>query len=243
MLQVTINGRSVPCASEQTVLSALRSAGVHVPALCDDPRLAPIGACRLCVVEVEGEARPVAACTTPLVEGMAIRTHTPALEECRRTLLLLLAQDYPAEAVSRDVDNPFHRLIRAYGLESDLQGAARAAQVDDSHPCIHVDMSQCIDCFRCVRICDEVAGQDVWRAWNRGDRTEIRPANRTNLRDSECVAAARASTRVRPVRWPTRVCWPLGRANTKSARSAPIAARDVKCTWACAMVESFPLAR
>lgn len=188
MLQVTINGQPAQCQPGETILSGLRSAGVDVPTLCDDPRLAPIGACRLCVVEVDGEARPVAACATPLVQGMAIRTHTPALEDCRRTLLRLLAENYPAQAMERDPLSPFHRLIRSYGLENELQGDSHAALVDDSHACIHVDMSQCISCFRCVRICHEVAGQDVWRAWNRGQQTEIRPANQTNLRDSDCVS-------------------------------------------------------
>ena len=101
--------------------------------------------------------------------------------------LRLLAQNYPAPAVSGSAQS-FSSLIRAYGLEDELHGESQAALVDDSHPCIHVDMSQCISCFRCVRICDEVAGQYVWRAWNRGDRTEIRPANQTNLRESDCVS-------------------------------------------------------
>lgn len=188
MLQVTINGQPAQCQPGQTILSGLRTAGVDVPTLCDDPRLAPVGACRLCVVEVDGLSRPVAACTTPLEHGMVIRTHTPELEECRRTLLRLLAQNYPAPAVKRDSLSPFHRLIHTYGLESELKGESQAALIDDSHACIHVDMSQCISCFRCVRICHEVAGQDVWRAWNRGDRTEILPANQTNLRDSSCVS-------------------------------------------------------
>ena len=60
--------------------------------------------------------------------------------------------------------------------------------MDDSHPCIHVDMSRCIHCFRCVRICEELAGCFVWTAWNRGDRTEIRPAGGTSFRDSACVS-------------------------------------------------------
>ena len=164
MLQVIINGQPTQCEPGQTILSGLRSVGADVPTLCDDPRLAPIGACRLCVVEVDGQARPVVACTTPLVQGMVIQTHTLALEECRRTLLRLLAQNYPAKALGHDPLSPFHRLICAYGLEHELNGDSHAALVDDSHPCIHVDMSQCISCFRCAQICHEVASQDVWRA-------------------------------------------------------------------------------
>ena len=188
MLQVTINQQSVHCASGMSILAAVRSAGIELPALCDDPRLAPIGACRLCIVDIAGQSRPVPACTTPVADGMTIRTHTPEIDELRRTLLRLLVKEYPAAAIQRDPAASFHRLIREYGLERELLGSARPECVDDSHPCIHVDMSQCISCFRCVRICEEVAGQNVWRAWNRGAATEIRPAGRTSLLDSNCVS-------------------------------------------------------
>ena len=191
MPRVTINGRPYSRESGQTILAALRSAGVEVPAQCDDPRLAPIGGCRLCLVEIHGQNRPAAACTTLLADGMEIQTHTAQLEQLRRTQLRLLARGYPA---NRSASNEFLRWIRAYQLEDEL-GAALTThppplttrQTDDLHPCIHVDMSRCIHCFRCVRICDEVAGRFVWNAWNRGDRTEIRPAGR-NLRESPCVS-------------------------------------------------------
>ena len=107
----------------QTVLDLFRTIGVHVPALCDDPRLVPIGGCRLCLVEIEGQPRPATACTTIAHDGMAISTHTEQLEELRRTQLRLLARQYPpadSEAVST---NPFFRVIRAYGLEGELGGA------------------------------------------------------------------------------------------------------------------------
>jgi formate dehydrogenase major subunit len=89
MLRIVLNGQARDTASG-TVLGALQEAGAHVPQLCHDERLAPVGACRLCLVEIEGGARPVAACTTPVAEGMVIRTHTPALEGERRTVLRLL---------------------------------------------------------------------------------------------------------------------------------------------------------
>jgi formate dehydrogenase major subunit len=188
VLQVTVNGRSRPGEPGQTILAALRDTADAVPALCDDPRLAPIGGCRLCIVQIEGQARPIAACTTLLADGMEISTHTPEIEHLRRTQLRLLANNYPRQAFERTPSSEFHRLVRAYGLEHELRGTEQPQLVDDSHPCIHVDMSQCIQCFRCVRICEEVAGRFVWRAWNRGDQTEIRPADGTNLRDSDCVS-------------------------------------------------------
>ena len=188
MLQVTVNGQSRQFAPGQSILAALRGTTDQLPALCDDRRLAPIGGCRLCIVAIEGQARPVAACTTLAAAGMTIHTRTPEIENLRRTQLRLLARDYPKQAFEHGRPNEFHRLIRTYGLEHEVGGTVSSQLVDDSHPCIYVDMSQCIHCFRCVRICEEVAGRFVWRAWDRGNRTEIRPADGTNLRDSDCVS-------------------------------------------------------
>ncbi|MBJ6765921.1 formate dehydrogenase subunit alpha [Myxococcaceae bacterium JPH2] len=186
MLRVTIDGQPCECPPG-TLLQALEALGIQVPALCHDSRLTSVGACRTCIVEVEGRGRPVAACTEPVVDGMVVRTRSPTVEAQRRVLLSLLASEYPAEAVVRHPDKPFHRLLREYGLAGALRGAYQPELRDDSHPYIHVDMSQCIYCYRCVRICDEVQGQFVWRVWNRGTETRIRPDGAT-LRDSSCVS-------------------------------------------------------
>ncbi|MBZ4374097.1 formate dehydrogenase subunit alpha [Corallococcus sp. AS-1-6] len=186
MLRVTIDGQPRECAPG-TVLEALESLGISIPALCADARLTPVGACRTCIVEVRGCDHPVAACTTPLVEGMEVRTRSPQVEAQRRVLLRLLASQYPAEAVERHPDKPFHRALREYGLEDEVRGAPRPESLDDSHPYLHVDMSQCIHCYRCVRICDDVQGQFVWRVWNRGAATHILPDG-PDLRQSSCVS-------------------------------------------------------
>jgi formate dehydrogenase major subunit len=190
VLSVVLNDQPRQFAAGQSLLHALQGTAAEVPALCDDPRLAPIGGCRLCLVEIEGCPRPCAACTTPLADGMVIRTHTPELEKLRRTQLQLLAEHYPPppRAETANTPTPFERLIQQYGLEDYLCGVHRPAAIDHSHPTIAVDMSRCITCFRCVRICEEVAGRFVWRAWNRGDRTEIRPAGGVPLAESECVS-------------------------------------------------------
>jgi formate dehydrogenase major subunit len=188
MFQVTINGQRIELPQGGTLLDALRVVGVEVPTLCHDPRLKPVGACRLCVVEVKGHSHPVTACNTPIDPGMEIHTHTPEIEEARRTLLHLLAHQYPRELVDRFPDKPFHRYLHAYGVADELTALPDASLRDDSHPYIHVDMSQCIDCYRCVRICEELQGQFVWRVWNRGDATRIVPDSGTTLLESSCVS-------------------------------------------------------
>ena len=187
MLRVVLNGVPTGVPEGATILDALRRAGIHVPHVCHDDRLAPVGACRLCIVEVKGVARPVAACTTPLAQGLEVTTHTPALEAERRTLLRLLAERYPAEA-QEGAGNAFLRELRAHGLGGALAGRPRPELVDDAHPYIRVDMNRCIYCYRCERICNDVQGQFTWRVWNRGAETRIVPDSGTTLRASSCVS-------------------------------------------------------
>ncbi len=187
MLRVTINGRQHELAESLTVVQALGALGVELPHLCHDERIAPAAVCRLCLVEVEGEAHPVPACATPLRDGMVIWTRSPRLEADRRTILAMLARRHPAD-VSRLPETPFLRALRAYGVEGELAGTRDPALVDDSHPYLHVDMSRCIDCYRCVRICNELQGQFTWMVLNRGERTRIVPDSGTTLRDSSCVS-------------------------------------------------------
>ena len=110
MLRVVINGRPRECQEGVTILDALRAADVRVPTLCHDNRLKPYGGCRLCLVQVDGLSRPVTACTTPLADGMRIETHTPDIEALRRSLLTLIANEYPADAYRRDPEQGVPRL-------------------------------------------------------------------------------------------------------------------------------------
>jgi formate dehydrogenase major subunit len=187
MIRVRINNQVNEFDSESTILQALRQAGVDVPTLCHDDRLKPCGDCRMCLVEIDGWSRPVTACNTQLADGMTIETHTPELEEERRGLLAMLADRYPAETVRRFPSKALHRYLREYGVEEACSGVFDPELLDDSHPYIHVDMSHCIDCYRCVRICKEVQGQFVWEVVNRGSATRILPDSGTTLIESSCV--------------------------------------------------------
>lgn len=156
MIRATINGQPHEFAGDLSILDAATSVGIDVPTLCHDPRLKPIGSCRMCLVQVEGRPHPLTSCNNQLSDGMAISTHTPALEHERKMLLRMLAQDHPADMFRRFPDKEFHRQSLQYGLsETDFDGDHHAELLDDSHPYIHVDMSQCILCYRCVRICED----------------------------------------------------------------------------------------
>ena len=188
MIKAAINGITFEFEDNISILDACRSIQLDIPTLCNDTRLKPIGSCRMCLVQVDGRPHPLTSCNTVLIDGMVISTHTPALEHERTMLLRMLAKDHPADAFRRFPDKEFHLSASKYGLsESDFDGSHHPELLDDSHPYIHVDMSQCILCYRCVRICEEVQGQFVWQVLNRGHETQIVPDSGT-LAESSCVS-------------------------------------------------------
>jgi formate dehydrogenase major subunit len=187
MLHLTIDGVPHTAAPGSTLLQVLLAARRDIPHLCHDGRVQPSGACRMCVVEIDGEPRPVASCTAAVTDGMAVRTATPAIEALRQTNLSLLAARYPASAVQAQPQQPFHQLLARYGVAA---GGAPWQQryADDSHPYLGVAMERCISCNRCVRVCDELQGQFVWQVWQRGERTHVGSALGGTLIDSGCVS-------------------------------------------------------
>jgi formate dehydrogenase major subunit len=216
-MKLCINGRALEVPSDSTVLQAARLAGVEVPTLCHDDRLKPAGVCRLCLVHVKGVSHLVPACGTPVLEGMEVETETPELEETRRTLLQFLAQDYPAGPTARWPEKQFHHWMRHYGVNPNsndrIPNEARSPKAanapvgippvrvsevgvhlspgprfsDFTHPYLAADMSRCIDCLRCVRICNEVQGQFVWHVTGPGHSARIVPDGPTLL-TSSCVS-------------------------------------------------------
>ena len=192
MLQVTINGQSHQFPEGLTINQALRQIAVEVPTLCHDDRIQPYGSCRLCTVEVKGMGGLVTACNTQTPRRHGNPHALARVQGVRKTLLGLLAKDYPAEAVAQFPDKQFHRYLREYDVKA---GGSRNApppavpfMKDTTHPYINVDMSQCVTCYRCVRICEEVQGQFVWKAWNRGDQTRILPVRGETMLDGGCVS-------------------------------------------------------
>ncbi|MFN6962191.1 MAG: formate dehydrogenase subunit alpha [Pyrinomonadaceae bacterium] len=189
MPSIKINGEVHRVAEGTSILAAARTAGIEIPTLCHDERLRPAGACRLCLVEIKGDAHAAASCVRLVADGMEIETHTPALERARRINLQMLARDHPLDAVKQYPDKPFHKLARQYGLaDGDFAPVHDRGGVDASHTYIAVDMSRCVDCYRCVRICDEVQGQFVWRRMGRGEATRIVPDSFGAFGASSCVS-------------------------------------------------------
>ena len=163
-VRLTIDGREVEVAPGTTLWDAARGAGIEIPVLCHEPRLEPVGVCRMCVVDV-GERTLAAACVRRCEPGMVVRTAGEDLDGHRRVLTeLLMADQPPPEQDAREAlaDNALRALAERYAADgTSLPGPAAARGSDSSSPVISVDPQACILCDRCVRACDDIQGNDV----------------------------------------------------------------------------------
>jgi len=190
MTTLLIDGKEIEANPSQTILQAARRAGIRIPTLCNDPRLKPSGACRMCVVEVEGENNLIASCATPVSEGMKISTKSDAVVRSRRLNLELLWSNHPNDCLTcnKTGDCKLQNLMYEYDVKtSRFTDLYPVSEPDDSNPCLYLDMNKCILCGKCVRICDEVEGANVWTFSNRGMKTKVSTAFEKPLKEGGCV--------------------------------------------------------
>ncbi len=187
---MTIDGKKVTVEAGATVLEAARAAGADIPTLCHDPSLSAVGACRLCVVEVEGAKGPVASCATPASDGMIVRTQTDRILAARRLILDLLLSDHPKDCLTceKNGECKLQEYAYAYGVRGPtLTGRTRKPAVDRDNPFIERDNEKCILCGRCVRVCHEVQGVGAIDYAYRGFDAKVTPAYDEGLDRSPCV--------------------------------------------------------
>jgi bidirectional [NiFe] hydrogenase diaphorase subunit len=173
---LTINDQMVSAREGETILQAAKEAGISIPTLCHLEGVTDIGACRLCLVEVEGTNKLLPSCVTEVVEGMIIRTDTPILQEYRRmNLELLFAEGNHVCAICVVNGNcELQSLAVELGMDhSRFPYRFPNKEVDISHHLFGIDHNRCILCTRCVRVCDEIEGAHVWDVANRGGESKI----------------------------------------------------------------------
>ena len=164
-ITITINGSQVTGRENITILEAARECGIDIPTLCYHERLSPIGACRLCVVEVEGSRTLVASCHTPITQGMVIHTHSPKVVETRKVIVELLLASHPDSCLVCDKANVCELRKIAADLGIGLPRFKLRKHyypIEDVSSYIVRDLSKCILCRRCVRACNEIANQNVF---------------------------------------------------------------------------------
>ncbi len=190
MIHLTVDGKPVAVPAGSTVLQAAEQAGVTIPTLCHHPALTPVGACRLCVVEVEGMRGASTACTLPAAEGMKVHTQTQTLVDLRRFVLTMLLSDHPNDCMKCEVDGAceLQRWVYEYQVEwPEHSGARHAYPIDsDPNPVVMVDMNKCILCGRCVRTCQEIQGCFVWNFSQRGFNTKVVAGADQTMLEAHC---------------------------------------------------------
>jgi formate dehydrogenase (NADP+) alpha subunit len=201
MTSLTINGISITAAPGTSVLDAARQNGIDIPSLCHHSQLRPVGMCRLCVVEIQGQRGLPTACTTPVAEGMSVQTDSPAVQELRREILTLTIQEHPYTCLvcgRHERCNEWQVTIRKAGVTTGCENCPRNGQcelqalvekvglevmpypityrglpVEHEDPFFDRDYNLCVICGRCVRACQEVRLNGTLAFHYRGSETRV----------------------------------------------------------------------
>ncbi len=210
MVKVTIDGRTVEVPAGTLVTDAARSAEVHVPIFCSHSKLPPLGACRICVVEVGTpklgpDRKPVigadgqpeiawmpkvqTGCTTPVSDGMHVRTASATATKARKGVMEFLLVNHPLDCPVCDEGGEcqLQDLAFAFGHDATrMDEAKRTFDSEDLGPIVKKEANRCIVCMRCVRYCDEVMGENALTSHQRGVHTEISSFDRQPLACEQC---------------------------------------------------------
>jgi NADH-quinone oxidoreductase subunit G/NADP-reducing hydrogenase subunit HndD len=190
MISIEVNGRPVEAQPGEMLLSALRRAGIKVPTLCHIDGLTPTGACRMCVVEVEGQRGLVPSCAFPVSAGMKVKTHSQRAVQARKTIIELLLANHPDDCLYcvRNGSCELQGLAEELGVrQRRYAGEKSTYYLDTSSPSLVRDPAKCILCGKCVRVCEEMQGVAAIDFIGRGSRAKVGTAFDEGLNVSGCI--------------------------------------------------------
>ncbi|MCK4911309.1 MAG: (2Fe-2S)-binding protein, partial [Thermodesulfovibrionales bacterium] len=183
-VELTINGKKVKAPRTSSILKAALDNGIYIPKLCWDRRLTPYGGCRLCLVEMEGQRKLFASCSTPVKDGMEINTESDRIARARKSVLELLLVNHPLDCPICDKagECELQDLAFKYGPSaSRFKGERKQAPEVTTAPLLERNPNRCILCGKCVRICGEHQGVGAIDLIGRGYDTEVSPAFEESL--------------------------------------------------------------
>ncbi len=191
-IRLTIDGKELTARSGQTILEAAQAGGVHIPHLCFDPRLTPTGACRLCLVEIEGQEGLHTACTRLAEPGMAVHNDTADIRELRKFTLELLISEHNLTCTTCDKDGDC--LLQDYAYEYRIEESRFPSVMippggenyTTGNKAMHYDPSKCIRCQRCVKICTEVQMVEALTLKGRSGEVQVTTGFEVELSRSPC---------------------------------------------------------
>jgi predicted molibdopterin-dependent oxidoreductase YjgC len=186
MIELTIDGEPVQVQPGTTILEAAKAVDRWIPTLCFDERQDPFGACRVCLVAVEGMIGPLPACTTPARDGMVVDTQDPTARRVAGSVVQLVLSELPEPPAP-------HTELAAVAARLDVQGprwTGKTHAIDDDarHPYLALRHELCISCGRCVRACDEVLGTFALTAVGRGFSAGVAAGLDEGFKASACVS-------------------------------------------------------
>lgn len=190
MVTIEVNNKTIEANEGEMLLDTLKRAGIKVPTLCYLEGLFPSGACRMCVVEVEGQRNLIPSCAFPVVPGMKVQTHSPRAIRARKTIIELLLANHPDDCLYcvRNKGCELQSLADELGVrQRRYVGRKNAYHEDMSSPSIVRDPAKCILCGRCVRVCEEVQGVSAIDFVNRGSKAQVGTTFNYGLNVSNCI--------------------------------------------------------
>lgn len=189
MVNMEFDGKAVSVPDGMTLVDAAATVGIHIPNLCHIKELRGVGACRMCMVEIEGMKAPITACTTKVKEGMKVATKTPKVEEIRKFVTDLILSFHPLDCMTCPKAGAcdLQRYAAELGIrESSFGRKGFNYELNDKSPFITIDNNYCIQCGRCVRVCKE-QGTNVLDFMGRGITTKVSTALDKPLHESGCT--------------------------------------------------------
>jgi len=190
-VNVTIDGFQINVPEDATIMQAAEQLGIKIPRLCYHPDLSIEGACRVCIVEVEGANKYVTACANNVSEGMVVKTYSPDIRQARRDIVELILDNHPRECqlCERDGNCELQNLAFRLGVRERLyEGKRKRHEREESSPAVIRDAEKCILCRRCVRVCSEIQGIHNLSQLHRGFDTVVAPAYEGPMDESVCIA-------------------------------------------------------
>ena len=196
MVNLTIDGQKVSVPQGTTIMQAAATVGIDIPRLCYLKDINEISACKVCVVEIQGQNRVVTACTTPVQEDLVVYTNSPKARSVRRTNveLILSQHDCLCATCVRSGNCSLQKLANDLGIY-DIPYERDVVDMpwNQDFPLIR-DSKKCIKCMRCVQICDKVQKLHIWDVQNTGSRTTVDVAGNVTIEDSDCSLCGQCIT-------------------------------------------------
>ena len=196
MVNCIIDGIAVSVPKGTSILNAARGAGINIPTLCYFPGLNEIGACRVCVVEVEGVKRLVAACNNNVVDGLVIHTNSPRVREARKVNVELILSQHNCNCAHcvRCGNCQLQKVAKDLGIiELDYEKEVHKFDWNKKFPLIH-DKSKCVKCMRCIQTCDKIQDLHIWDVINTGSRISIDVARANTIEEADCALCGQCVT-------------------------------------------------